>query len=85
MTYAWEGPSDEEREKLQDAELEFAKLYLVFELDERARALFQHWDDVYARKQTPVNATINEYVANETMRVFLQKIREQIKLAHSRK
>ena len=28
---------------------------------------------------------INEYVANETMREFLQKIREQIKLAHSRK
>jgi hypothetical protein len=83
MKYSWEG-GDEQIEKLKAEAIEFAKLYLIFELDERGRALLAHWEDVYARRRTPVDATINQYVANETMREFLQKIREQIELAHTR-
>lgn len=79
MTYAWEG--EEQTADVKTLAVGFAKNYLVFLLDPRAKALFEYWEDVYARRRTPVNASINEYVANETMREFLQKIREQIQFA----
>lgn len=80
MAYDWEGPVDEKSEEYKQA-VEFAKLYLIFELYPEAKKLLEYWEDVYARRRTSVNATINEYVANETMRAFLQKIREQLELA----
>lgn len=78
--YEWEGGEDD-RADLQAKAVEFAKNYLIFDLDPRGRAIFEHWTTVYARKRTPVNASIGEYAANEAMRAFIENIREQINYA----
>jgi hypothetical protein len=62
--------------------LEFAKLYVeTFVLNESGRALLAHWTQTYAQKRTPIDATLNQYVAAETMRAFIQGVHDQITFA----
>lgn len=76
-------PEGASREEQFAKALEFAKLYLVFVTDERARRLLEQWDAAYTHKRVSVNATIAEYAANEAMRTFIQAIKDQIKFAQT--
>lgn len=66
---------------LREQGLRIAKLYTVFQSNEQCRELLALWESTLANKRTPVNATINEYAANEALRAFVQGIHEQIRLA----
>lgn len=66
------------------AGLEFAKLYLVFESDPRAKRILDHWRETLLHKRTPTNASIQEYAANEAVRCFIAGIEGQLKQARSR-
>ncbi len=62
----------------------FAKLYVeTFVLNPSGRALLEHWDSRLLRKRVPVNASLNEYVAVEAQRTFIQDILQQIEFAQS--
>lgn len=65
--------------------LEFARNYLVFETDSRARALLDHWEQHVLNKRTPVGASIQQYAADEAVRAFVHGIREQLRIAHEGK
>lgn len=80
--------SERQRSQVQEdrraAAIEFAQQYLVFESDERARALLEHWDKALLRRRTPKAASHQEYAADEAVRAFVDEIHRQIDLAHSR-
>lgn len=62
--------------------VEFASLYVSAFVNNPAGAqLLRHWTETLARKRTPVNATIQEYAANEANRAFVESIHDQIRLA----
>lgn len=62
----------------------YAKLYVAAFVDNPAGAeLLRDWNDRLLKARIPVNATINEYVATEARRAFVQAIHEQIALARS--
>jgi hypothetical protein len=64
--------------------IEFAKLYVeTFVLNPSGQKLLQHWTETFERKRTPINATLNDYVANERIRAFIQDIHGQIRFAQS--
>lgn len=71
----------EAREVQRQKALEVAKLYTVFTTDPRGQQLLAMWDEQLARQRTPVNATIQEYAANEAVRTFVEGIRTQIRFA----
>lgn len=65
-----------------EQELEFAKLYVdCFVHNPAGRQLLEHWDDTLLRYRVPVNASLNEYVAVEARRAFVQQIKDQIRMA----
>lgn len=65
-----------------ERELEFAKLYVdVFVNNIAGRTLLEHWDETLLRYRVPVNASLNEYVAVEARRTFVQQIKDQIRMA----
>jgi hypothetical protein len=72
------------RQENERAGLEFAKLYLVFETDLRAKRIFEHWKESFLHKRTPTSATIQEYAANEAVRAFIAGIEGQLKIARTR-
>lgn len=63
------------------AALETASLYLVFQTDERGRQLLALWDRQLRRRRTPVDASIQQYAANEALRAFVEGIYDQIEMA----
>lgn len=77
--------NSEERARLQTAAVAFAKNYLVFLYDERAKALLAHWTATLARRRTFVNAPHTEYAANEALRAFVEDINDQITVAQTAK
>lgn len=64
--------------------VEFAKLYVeAFVLNPAGARLLEHWDKTLLRYRVSVNATINEYVAVEARRAFVQQIHNEIEFARS--
>lgn len=61
--------------------VEFAQNYLVFDNDSRARALLAQWSKALMERRTPVNASIQEYAANEALRAFVAELHVQIAVA----
>lgn len=80
----WLDQSTPVQKATEAAGLEFAKLYLVFESDPRAKRIFDHWKETLLHKRTPISATIQEYAANEAVRSFIAGIEGQLKIARSR-
>jgi hypothetical protein len=63
--------------------VEFANLYTaVFVSNDAGRQLLAHWTQAL-NKRVPVNATINDYVAIEAQRAFVQDIHNQIAIART--
>lgn len=71
-----------EQQRLKD--IERAQLYVAAFVDSAAgRKLLEQWDNEIKHVRVPVNGTINEYVAAESIRNFVQKIHDQIRLAQT--
>lgn len=62
-------------------ELDFARLYMVFEQDPRGRALLDHWKQTIGRRRLQPTASLQEYAFAEGQRMFVQGIQEQIEKA----
>lgn len=80
----WLDNDDIERHRAEQAakHVEFAQNhYAVFDTDSRARALLAQWDLALMNRRTPVNASIQEYAANEALRAFVAEIHVQIAIA----
>lgn len=71
------------QETQRAAAVSFAQAYMVFVEDSRARELLSHWDKTLRRRRVPVNASIQEYAANEALRDFIEKIYQQIEFAQN--
>jgi hypothetical protein len=65
--------------------VEFARNYLVFETDARARALLEHWDATVLRRRTPVGASLQQYAADEAIRAFVGGIHDELRIAREGK
>lgn len=64
--------------------LAFAQLYYAtFVENKQGAQILETWDKTLRRKRTPVNAPVTEYAANESMRVFIEGIYDQIEFARS--
>lgn len=64
--------------------LDFSRLYVeVFVNSPAGARLLAHWDSALIRKRVPVNATVNEYVATEAQRAFVQGIIDQIRVVQA--
>lgn len=82
MSSDWLNPDNEKIASAQRAAaLEIASRYLVFQTNQQARELLAMWDQQIRRKRTPLNASIQEYAANEAMRAFIEGIHDQINIA----
>ncbi len=79
-----EGEAGSHQREQHDKAIEFAQLYLVFEDNERGRALLAHMDEFCLNVRTPVSADIQQYVRDEAVRTFVAGIHQQIKLAQTR-
>lgn len=73
------------RADLEAKELEFARNYLVFVQDPRAKAILGYWTKTLGKRRTPVDASLQSYARNEEMRAFLEGIHEQIVKAETGK
>ena len=71
------------KEAQHTAALEFAKLYTVFVLDERAKKILDHWDKTIRRKRTLPSASHAEFAFAEAQRAFVEGIHEQIHFAQT--
>ncbi len=69
------------RAATRENRVEFARNYLVFETDSRARALLEHWEQHALNKRTPIGASVQQYAADEAVRAFIHGIREQLRIA----
>jgi hypothetical protein len=79
----WLNDGEAQRRAQQD-NLNFAKLYVeVFVNNAAGKAILSQWTNGIGKKRTPVNGTLQEYAANEAVRVFIQAIQDQIDLAQS--
>jgi hypothetical protein len=79
-------PDDEQaRARLEAQALEFARNYLVFVRDPRAKALLEHWTKTLARRRISVNAPHTEYAAVCAIRDFVEDIKRQIEIAETGK
>lgn len=80
----WEDlfPRTAEKElQRKQAALDFAKLYLVFEQDPRARQIYAHWvKEIEQRDLTPTT-THSEFAYWESRRAFVRGIGRQLELA----
>mgnify|MGYP000876534607 CR=1 FL=1 len=76
---------DAARGELAEKRLEFARNYLVFDTDSRAKALLDHWEQHVLRKRTPVGASLQQYAADEAVRAFVGGILEQLRIAREGK
>lgn len=74
-------PNDERQELVRQQALEYAKLFLVFELDTRAAELLKNWIEGVESRDTPPNASHAEYAYWEGRRAFIRGIERQIKFA----
>lgn len=64
--------------------LDFSRLYVeVFVNSPAGARLLEQWDSALIRKRVPVNATVNEYVATEAQRAFVQGILDQIRIVQA--
>lgn len=72
--------AEQKQERLDNA-VEFAQLYLVFETDERAKRLLEHWRETILLKDTPVESSLQRYAADQSQRQLVIGIEKQIKLA----
>lgn len=73
-------PEEQKREQFNKA-IEFARQYLVFETDERAKALYAHWRKSILEKPTPTESSLQRYAADNAMREFVVNIGRQLDLA----
>lgn len=72
------------REQQHAMAVEFAKLYVeTFVFSSSGAKLLEHWNKTLLHYRIPVNATINEYVAVEARRAFVQQIYNEIEFARS--
>lgn len=77
---AIEGASEQREAQVAEGR-RIARLYTVFETDERARELLRMWDETLLNKRTLPTATHSEYAYAEAQRAFVAGIHAQIKLA----
>jgi hypothetical protein len=76
-----EGVSDEARKEQYNKAIEFARMYQVFETDERGKALYEHWRKTILERPTPTESSLQRYAADNAMREFVINIGRQIALA----
>ena len=69
--------NDEQRRE----QIAFARKYLVFEDDPRAKDIFNHWKKVMLYKRTPVDANVQTYAADEAVRAFIAGVVAQLEIA----
>lgn len=79
-----EGEAEEQREELHTQAIERARLYEVFINTARGRELLGFWEEAILDKATPVESSLQRYVADESVRDFVRGIRRQIKIAQER-
>jgi hypothetical protein len=65
------------------ADVERAQLYLSAFSSPAGRKLLEQWDADIENVRVSVNATLSEYVAAETVRNFVRKVHDQIRLAQT--
>lgn len=72
------------REAQRTKAVEFAQQYRYLFVENTTGArLLDQWTRAFARKRTPVNATIQEYAATEAVRAFIEDIHAQIELTRT--
>jgi hypothetical protein len=81
--FDFEGETAEVQGAQAQRAVEFANLYTaVFVSNDAGRQLLAHWTQAL-NKRVPVNATLNDYVAVEAQRAFVQDIHNQIAIART--
>lgn len=70
------------RQDMKQAQIEFAKLHMVFVTNPAAAELLQHWVDL-AERRVPVGSSLDVYARTEALRAFMKTIKEQIEIAKS--
>lgn len=65
----------------RDLALEVAQLYRVFEQEPRAKRLLEIWERATILRDTPAEASLQRYAADEALRQFVRGIRRQIELS----
>jgi predicted oxidoreductase (fatty acid repression mutant protein) len=73
------------RKELEAKHVEYAKNYLVFEQDARARAILAQWEAAMLKKRTPVGASLQQYAAEEAVRAFVASVIEQVRIGREGK
>lgn len=72
------------RDAQRQKDVERAQLYQAAFVDSAAgRKLLEQWDNEIGNVRVALNATLSEYVAAETVRNFVRKIHDQIRLAQT--
>jgi hypothetical protein len=73
-----EGDVEQTRAEQRVKALETAQLYLVFVENPRAKQLLEFWEANVLNVKTPVEASLQRYVADEATREFVRGIKQQI-------